>query len=148
MLIFAVLFPNIRAEKIVMSILSSIPLFSIGGSILGTSASLLATAAIFAGWALILLVLHPLHASLFILAALFEYGLITWFGFHLWFNFFSFFICYIILFVLYTLFLRKLIPLPQSDIEHLIKLSELKQQNLLTDEEYTAAKKRLLKIRR
>ena len=75
-----------------MSILSSIPLFSIGGSILGTSASLLATAAIFAGWAMILLVLHPLHATLFILAALFEYGLISWFGFHLWFTFFSFFI--------------------------------------------------------
>ena len=130
-----------------MSILSSIPLFSVGGTILGTSASLLATAAIFAGWALILLVLHPLHATLFILAALFEYALISWFGFHLWFNFFSFFICYILLFVLYSLFLRKLLPLPKSDIEQLIKLSELKKQDLLTDEEYTAAKKRLLKIR-
>lgn len=130
-----------------MSILSSIPLFSVGGSILGTSASLLATAAIFAGWALILLVLHPLHATLFIVAALFEYAVISWFGFHLWFNFFSFFICYILLFVLYTLFLRKLLPLPKSDIEQLLKLSELKKQELLTDEEYTAAKKRLLKLR-
>ncbi|MBR1825076.1 MAG: hypothetical protein IJ770_00615 [Alphaproteobacteria bacterium] len=130
-----------------MSILSSIPLFSVGGSILGTSASLLATAAIFAGWALILLVLHPLHATLFIIAALFEYAVISWFGFHLWFNFFSFFICYIALFVLYSVFLRKLLPLPKSDIEHLIKLSELKKEDLLTEEEYKAAKKRLLKIR-
>ena len=130
-----------------MSILSSIPLFSVGGSILGTSASLLATAAIFAGWALIFLVLHPLHATLFIIAALFEYAVISWFGFHLWFNFFSFFICYIALFVLYSVFLRKLLPLPKSDIEHLIKLSELKKEDLLTEEEYKAAKKRLLKIR-
>lgn len=130
-----------------MSILSSIPFLSAGGSILGISASLLTTAAIFIGWALILLVLHPLHATLFILAALFEYALITFFGFHLWFNFFSFFICYIVLFVLYTLFLRNRLPLPKSDIEHLIKLSELKKQELLTDEEYAAAKKRLLKLR-
>ena len=130
-----------------MSILSSIPIVSVGGSILGTSASLLATAAIFAGWAIVLLVLHPLHATLFVVAALFEYLLITWFGFHLWFNFFSFFICYIALFAFYALFVRKRLPLPQSDVERLIKLSELKKQNLLTDEEYTAAKKRLLKLR-
>lgn len=130
-----------------MNILSSIPFLSAGGSILGVSASLLTTAAIFIGWALILLVLHPLHATLFVLAALFEYALISWFGFHLWFNFFSFFICYILLFTLYTLFLRNRLPLPKSDIEHLIKLSELKKQELLTDEEYTAAKKRLLKLR-
>lgn len=114
---------------------------------MGISVSLLTTAAIFVGWALILLILHPLHATLFLLASLFEYALIKFFGFHLWFNFFSFFICYILLFILYTLFLRKLLPLPKSDIEHLIKLSEMKEREFLTDEEYTAAKKRLLKIR-
>ncbi len=130
-----------------MNILSSIPFLSAGGTILGTSVSLLTTAAIFAGWALILLVLHPLHATLFILAALFEYALITFFGFHLWFNFFSFFICYILMFDVYSLFLRKLLPLQKRDVERLIKLSELKKENLLTDEEYTAAKKRLLKLR-
>ena len=130
-----------------MSILSSIPLFSVGGSILGTSASLLATAAIFIGWALILLILHPLHATLFIVSALLEYAVISLFGFHLWFNFFSFFICYIALFAVYSLFLRKLLPLPKTDIEHLIKLSELKKEDLLTEEEYKAAKKRLLKLR-
>ena len=130
-----------------MSVLSSIPLFSVGGSILGTSASLVVTAAIFFGWALILLVLHPLHASLFLLAALFEYALISWFGFHLWLDFFSFFICYIALFVIYHFFVRRLLPLPKNDIELLIKLGELKKQELLNDEEYTAAKKRLLKLR-
>ena len=140
------LFVILSAEK-KMSILSSIPFFSVGGSILGTSVSLLATVAIFAGWALILLVLHPVHATLFVIAALFEYAIISWFGFHLWFNFFSFFICYILLYALYALFIRKLLPLPKSDVEHLIKLSELKKQDLLTDEEYTAAKKRLLKLR-
>lgn len=130
-----------------MSVLSSIPFFSVGSGILGASASLVVTAAIFLGWALILLVLHPLHASLFLLAALFEYALISWFGFHLWFNFFSFFICYIALFVVYHLFVRKLIPLPKNDAELLIKLGELKKQELLSDEEYTAAKKRLLKLK-
>jgi len=130
-----------------MSVLSSIPFFSVGSGILGASASLVVTAAIFLGWALILLVLHPLHASLFLLAALFEYALISCFGFHLWFNFFSFFICYIALFVVYHLFVRKLIPLPKNDAELLIKLGELKKQELLSDEEYTAAKKRLLKLK-
>lgn len=130
-----------------MSILSSIPFFSVGSGVLGASASLVVTAAIFLGWALILLVLHPLHASLFLLAAIFEYALISLFGFHLWFNFFSFFICYIALFVTYHFFVRKLLPLPKNDAELLIKLSELKKQELLNDEEYAAAKKSLLKLR-
>ena len=131
-----------------MSILSSIPILSVGSGILGTSVSALATVAIFLGWALVLLVLHPLHTTLLIITGLLEYAVISWFGFHLWFNFFSFIICYLLLYVLYSLFLRKLLPLPKSDIEHLIKLSELKKQDLLTEEEYSAAKKRLLKIRR
>ena len=130
-----------------MSILSSIPILSVGSGILGTSVSALATVAIFLGWALILLVLHPLHTTLLIIAGLLEYAAIALFGFHLWFNLVSFIVCYLFLFLLYLLFLRKLLPLPKSDIEHLIKLSELKKQDLLTQEEYTAAKKHLLKLR-
>lgn len=131
-----------------MNILSSIPFLSAGGTVLGLSVSLITTAAFFAGWAVILLVLHPLHATIFLLTALLEYALIYFFGFHLWFNIFSFFICYLVFFAVYSLFIRKLLPLPQSDVERLIKLSELKKENLLTDEEFTAAKKRLLKLRR
>lgn len=131
-----------------MSFLSSIPVLSVGSGLFSMAGSLVTATILMASWALILLVLHPLHATLFILAALFEYAIISWFGFHLWVNFFSFFIFYIVLFVLYTLFIRKLLPLPKSDIEQLIKLSELKKEEMLTDEEFTAAKKRLLKIRR
>ena len=131
-----------------MSFLSSIPVLSVGSGLFSMAGSLVTATILMTSWVLILLVLHPLHATLFILAALFEYAIISWFGFHLWVNFFSFFIFYIMLFVLYTLFIRKLLPLPKSDIEQLIKLSELKKEEMLTDEEFTAAKKRLLKIRR
>ena len=131
-----------------MSFLSSIPVLSLGSGLFSAAGSLITATVLMASWALILLVLHPLHATLFILAALFEYAIISWFGFHLWVNFFSFFGVYILLFVLYTLFLRKLLPLPKNEIDQLIKLSELKKQEMLTDEEFAAAKKRLLKIKR
>ena len=131
-----------------MSFLSSIPVLSLGSGLFSAAGSLITAAVLMASWTLILLVLHPLHATLFILAALFEYAIISWFGFHLWVNFFSFFIVYILLFILYTLFIRKLLPLPKSEAEQLIKLAELKKQEMLTDEEFTAAKKRLLKLRR
>ncbi|MBP5215237.1 MAG: hypothetical protein J6039_01615 [Alphaproteobacteria bacterium] len=130
-----------------MGWLSSIPFLSFGGGVLGISVSLLSVTVMLALWVLVLMVLHPLHATLFVLAALFEYALITFFGFHLWFNFFSFFGFYILLFIIYSLFLRKILPLPKSDIEHLIKLSELKKNDLLSEEEYKAAKKKLLKLK-
>ena len=130
-----------------MGWLSSIPFLSFGGGVLGISVSLLSVTVMLALWVLVLMVLHPLHATLFVLAALFEYVLITFFGFHLWFNFFSFFGFYILLFIIYSLFLRKILPLPKSDIEHLLQLSELKKNDLLSEEEYKAAKKKLLKLK-
>ena len=53
---------------------------------------------------------------------------------------------YLFLFATYALLLRKWLPLPKTEIEHLIKLTQLKQDNLLTDEEFQAAKKKLLKL--
>ena len=129
-----------------MGWLASIPILSAGSGVLGITFSLLSVTLMLGLWALVLMILHPLHATNFLISALFEYVLIYFFGFNLWFNFFSFFGCYILLFALYSLFLRKILPLPKSDIEHLIKLSELKRSDMLSDDEYKAAKKRLLKL--
>ena len=129
-----------------MSFLSTIPFLSAGGSVLGFSVALLTTTLMLALWLLILMILHPLHATIFVLAALCEYALIYFFGFHLWIDLIAFFAFYITLFGTYTLLLRRFLPLPKSEIELLIKLSEMQQDGLLNDEEFKAAKKRLLKL--
>lgn len=116
------------------------------GGVLGITVSLLSVTIMLGLWVLVLMILHPLHASLAVLSGLFEYVLIYLFGINPWFNLFSFFIFYILLLVLYTMFLRKLLPLPKSDLELLIKLSSLKKEDLLSEEEYKAAKKKLLKL--
>lgn len=116
------------------------------GGVLGITVSLLSVTIMLGLWVLVLMILHPLHASLAVLSGLFEYILIYFFGINPWFNLFSFFIFYILLLVLYTLFLRKLLPLPKSNLELLIKLSELKKEDMLSEEEYKAAKKKLLKL--
>lgn len=116
------------------------------GGVLGITVSLLSVTIMLGLWVLVLMILHPLHASLAVLSGLFEYVLIYFFGINPWFNLFSFFIFYILLLVLYTLFLRKLLPLPKSDLELLVKLSSLKKEDLLSEEEYKAAKKKLLKL--
>ena len=129
-----------------MGFLTSIPFLSLGGGLFGITVSITLAALMMGLWALILMILHPLHAIMFILAALLEYGVIYFFGFHLWPCFFSFFGFYIFLFAFYTLLLRRWLPLPKTEIEHLIKLAQLKNDNLLSEEEYKAAKKRLLKL--
>lgn len=116
------------------------------GGIFGVTVSLLAVTIMLGLWVLVLMILHPVHATLAVISGLFEYALIYFFGLNPWFNFFSFFIFYILLLVIYTLFLRKLLPLPKSDIELLVKISTLRKEELLTDEEYKAAKKRILKL--
>ena len=83
---------------------------------------------------------------MFVLASLMEYALISICGFHLWIDIFAFFGFYIFIFAIYTLLLRKWLPLPKSEIEQLIKLTQLKKDELLSDEEFKAAKKRLLKL--
>lgn len=129
-----------------MGFLSSIPLMAMGNGVLGFTISLLLAVILLALWALILLILHPLHATMFVISMLFEYALITLFGFHLWVDVIAFFVFYITIFALYSLFLRRFIPLPKNEIEMLIKLSELRRTEQLTEEEFKAAKKRLLKI--
>lgn len=129
-----------------MGFLSSLPLLSLGGGALGITVSVLLIAIVLALWALVLMILHPLHATMFIITASIEYLLIQLFGFDLYFNFISFFVIYVIIFAIYTLGLRRWLPLPQTEIEQLLKLAELKKQELISDEEYKAAKKKLLKI--
>ncbi|MBR1601409.1 MAG: hypothetical protein IJ677_07505 [Alphaproteobacteria bacterium] len=116
------------------------------GGILGVTVSLLSITIMLGLWVLVLMILHPIHATLAVLSGLFEYALIYFFGINPWFNFFSFFVLYILLMVLYTLFLRKLLPLPKNDLELLVSLSQMKKDELLSDEEFKAAKKRLLKL--
>ena len=129
-----------------MGFLASIPLFSLGSGVLGISISLLLVAIIMALWTLILMILHPLHATLFVMAAVFEYALIYFFGFHLWFDVIAFFVFYILIFGIYTFLLRRLIPLPKTDVELLIKLTQLRENEFLSEEEFKAAKKKLLKL--
>ena len=128
------------------SLLSSFSFLSLGSSMLGITVSLLLATIMLALWALILMVLHPLHATMFVLAAPFEYTLIYIFGFSLWFDLIVFFVFYIFIFGTYTLLLRRWLPLPHTEIEQLLKLAKLKEDGLLSEDEYKAAKKRLLKI--
>ena len=67
-------------------------------------------------------------------------------GFSLWLDFIAFFLFYIFIFGTYTLLLRRWLPLPHTEIEQLLKLAKLKEDGLLSEDEYKAAKKRLLKI--
>lgn len=128
------------------TLLSAIPFASMGGGVLGFTFSLLLITIMLGLWVLVLMVLHPLHATIFLLAALAEYAIITIFGFHLWIDFFTFFGIYICLFATYFLLLQRWLPLPKTKIEHLIKLTQLKENNLLSEEEFKAAKKQLLKL--
>ena len=129
-----------------MGFLTSIPFLSAGSGVLGLTVSLFLAVILLALWALVLLVLHPLHATIFVLAALLEYALISVFGFHLWFDVIAFFVFYVSLFGAYSLFLRRYLPLPQTEAEMLIKLAQLRQDEMIDEEEYKKAKKRLLKL--
>ncbi len=129
-----------------MGFLSSIPFMSLGSGVLGLTISLALAAILLALWALVLLILHPLHATMFVLAALFEYALIYFCGFDLWADIIAFFVFYISIFGLYSLFLRRFLPLPKTEIEMLIKLAQMRQEELLDESEYKKAKKRLLKL--
>lgn len=129
-----------------MGFLSSIPFMAMGNSVLGVTVSILLAVILLALWALVLLILHPLHATMFVITVLFEYALITIFGFHILVDVIAFFLFYISIFAIYTLFLRRFLPLPKTDVELLIKLTELKNKELLSEEEFKKAKKRLLKL--
>ncbi|MBQ9035591.1 MAG: hypothetical protein IJ099_06525 [Alphaproteobacteria bacterium] len=129
-----------------MGFLASIPFMSLGGGVLGLTISLALAAILLALWALVLLILHPLHATIFVIAATLEYILICLCGFHLWFDIIAFFVFYISIFGLYYLCLRRYLPLPKNEAEILIKLAQLRQNDLIDEAEYKKAKKRLLKL--
>ena len=129
-----------------MGFLASIPILSVGSGVLGLSVSLLLITIIMALWALILMILHPLHAVMFVFAAVMEYALIYFFGFHLWFDVIAFFVFYVLIFGIYMFLLRRFIPLPKTQIELLIKLTQLRENEFLSEEEFKAAKKKLLKL--
>ena len=114
-----------------MGFLTSIPFLSAGSGVLGLTVSLFLAVILLALWALVLLVLHPLHATIFVLAALLEYALISVFGFHLWFDVIAFFVFYVSLFGAYSLFLRRYLPLPQTEAEAgVLRLGPLRDQIL------------------
>lgn len=129
-----------------MGFLASIPILSVGSGVLGLSVSLLLITIIMALWALILMILHPLHAVMFVFAAVMEYALIYFFGFHLWFDVIAFFVFYVLIFGIYMFLLRRFIPLPKTQVELLIKLTQLRENEFLSEEEFKAAKKKLLKL--
>ncbi len=129
-----------------MGILSSIPFLSLGGGVFGLSLSLMLATVMLALWALVLMILHPLHATMFVLAAICEYALIYFGGFHLWFDVIAFFVFYIGFFGTYTLLLRHFLPLPKTEVEMLLNLSQLKEKGELDEAEFKAAKKKLLKL--
>ena len=126
--------------------LSSLSVFSLGSGVLGVTSSLFLIACVMALWVLALIILHPVHAFIFVLTGAIEYLVIEFFFFDIWVNLLIFFAVYFVLFAIYGLFLRHLIPLPKSKIEELIKLSEMHDLQKLDDEEYKKAKKLLLKI--
>lgn len=129
-----------------MGFLASIPILSVGSGVLGLSVSLLLVTIIMTLWTLSLMILHPLHAVMFVMAATMEYALIYFFGFHLWFDVIAFFVFYVLIFGIYMFLLRRFIPLPKTQIELLIKLTQLRENEFLSEEEFKAAKKKLLKL--
>lgn len=126
--------------------LSSLSFLSLGSGVLGITTSLFLVACVSAMWVLALIILHPLHALIFIISAVIEYFVVNFFFFDIWANLLIFFIVYLTLFGAYSLGLRRFLPLPKSKIEHLIKLSELHDLEKIDDEEYKKAKKILLKL--
>lgn len=126
--------------------LPSLSVLSLGSGVLGVTTSLLLVAIIMGLWVLALIILHPIHAFIFIISAAIEYFIYNYFFFDIWQNTLIFLSLYLLLFCIYSLFIRRFLPLPKSKIEQLIKLAELYESEKIDDEEYKKAKKLLLKF--
>lgn len=126
--------------------LPSLSFLSVGGGVLSITTSLMVIAFIMALWVLALIILHPLHALIFVISAAIEYFIYNFFFFDIWQNLLIFLSIYLLIFGLYNLFIRRLIPLPKSKIEQLVKLSELYDAEKIDAEEFKKAKKILLKL--
>lgn len=119
---------------------------SMGSGALGVTTSLLLVAVIMALWVLALIILHPVHATIFVIAAGIEYFVYNFFFLDIWQYILVFFAVYLVIFGIYRFAIRRLIPLPKNKIDYLIKLSELYDLEKIDEEEYKKAKKLLLKL--
>ena len=126
--------------------LPSLSVLSLGSGVFSITTSLFLIACVMALWVLALIILHPVHALIFVISGAIEYLIIEFFFFDIWANLLIFFAVYFALFGTYALFIRRLIPLPKSKIEQLIKLADLYDTGKIDDAEYKTAKKILLKL--
>ena len=126
--------------------LPSLSVLSLGSGVFSITTSLFLIACVMALWVLALIILHPVHALIFVISGAIEYLIIEFFFFDIWVNLLIFFAIYFTLFGIYALCIRRLIPLPKSKIEQLIKLAELYDTGKIDDAEYKTAKKMLLKL--
>ena len=126
--------------------LPSLSVLSLGSGVFSITTSLFLIACVMALWVLALIILHPVHALIFVISGAIEYLIIEFFFFDIWANLLIFFAVYFTLFGTYALFIRRLIPLPKSKIEQLIKLADLHDTGKIDDTEYKTAKKILLKL--
>ena len=117
---------------------------SLGGGTFGITASLLSVALIMSLWVLALIILHPVHAVIFLISAGIEYFIYNFTFFDVWQYVLIFFVIYLTIFATYELFVRKLIPLPKNKADTLIRICELHEAGQLDDEEFKQAKKLLL----
>ena len=97
-------------------------------------------------WVLALIILHPIHALIFVISATIEYFIYNYFFFDIWQNALIFLGLYLLFFGTYSFFIQRFLPLPKDRIEQLIKLSELYESEKINEEEYKKAKKLLLKL--
>ena len=126
--------------------LPSLSVLSLGNGAIGITSTLLLVSVIMTLWVLALIILHPIHALIFVISATIEYFIYNYFFFDIWQNALIFLGLYLLFFGTYSFFIQRFLPLPKNRIEQLIKLSELYEAEKINEEEYKKAKKLLLKL--
>lgn len=126
--------------------LPSLSVLSLGNGAIGITSTLLLISVIMTLWVLALIILHPIHALIFVISATIEYFIYNYFFFDIWQNALIFLGLYLLFFGTYSFFIQRFLPLPKDRIEQLIKLSELYEAEKINEEEYKKAKKLLLKL--
>ena len=126
--------------------LPSLSVLSLGNGAIGITSTLLLVSVIMTLWVLALIILHPIHALIFVISATIEYFIYNYFFFDIWQNALIFLGLYLLFFGTYSFFIQRFLPLPKDRIEQLIKLSELYEAEKINEEEYKKAKKLLLKL--
>ena len=126
--------------------MSPLSVISLGSGALGVTTSLLLVALIMSLWVLALIILHPVHAVIFLISAGIDYFIYNFSFLDVWQYVLIFFAIYLSVFGLYELCIRRFLPLPRNKNDYLIKLCELHEAGKLDDEEFKQAKKLLLKL--